>query len=77
MDKSEVCRDLFRLEVGATKFQMMDMMVSLIKAEDSADEVRRRKSWWVQPGRTKLIVAAPDNALSQRRLARPERMLRL
>ena len=77
MDKSEACRDFFRLELGATKFQMMGMMISLIKAEDSAGEGRRRKSWWVRPGRTKPVEAELDNAWWQRRLARPERMLRL
>ena len=53
------------------------MVNSLIKAEDSAGEDRRRKSWWVQPGRTKPVEAELDNAWWQRRLARPERMLRL
>lgn len=77
MDKSEACRNFFRLELGVTKIQVIGMVNSLIKAEDSAGGDRRRKSWWVQPGRTKPVKAEPDNASWPHRLARPERTLRL
>ena len=56
---------------------MMGMMFSLIKAEDSAGEGRKRKSWWAQPGRTMPVEAEPGSASWQHRLARPERRLRL
>ena len=56
---------------------MIGSMRSLIKAEDSAGEDHKMKSWWVQPGRIKPVEAEPGNALWQRRLARPERTLRL
>lgn len=62
MDKSEAYRNFFQLELGVTKIQVIGMVNSLIKAEDSAGEDRRRKSWWVQPGRTKPVEAEPDNA---------------
>jgi hypothetical protein len=56
---------------------MVGMMRLLIKAEGSAGEVRKRKSWWVQLGRIKPVEAEPGTASWQHRLARPERTLRL
>jgi len=53
------------------------MLRLLVKAEDSAGEDRKTKSWWVQLGRTKPGGAEPGSALWQHRLARPERTLRL
>jgi hypothetical protein len=45
-----------------TKFQRMREISSLIKAEDSAGEGRRRKSWWAQPDRKEPVEAEPGNA---------------
>ena len=66
-----------RFELGATIFQMIDMMSSLIKAEDSAGEGHKRRSWWVQPDQIKPGEAELGNASWRRRLARPERMSHL
>lgn len=68
---------LCRFGLGATIFQMIDMMSSLIKAEDSAGEGHKRRSWWVQPGQIEPGVAELSNASWRRRLARPARMSHL
>ena len=77
MDSFEVPRDVSRLALAETRFQMVGMVDLLIKAEDSAGEDRMMKSWWVQPGRTKPVGAEPGSASWQHHPARPERTLRL